>query len=162
VHWEREATEPKKPNLASTLAPHAWVRRLLVPAAILALVMTAGAEFSSLGVCVAQTPAAAEPAQGPPRVSSDPETMPTEQPAAAGTGKNTPQSGLAADAAAQSAGSQVAGDCAALLKLATDLKAEVDKTTKDELSVTVVRKAGEIEQLARKVRDANRIQAGKN
>jgi hypothetical protein len=39
-----------------------------------------------------------------------------------------------------------------LLKLANVLKAEVDKTTADELSVSVVRKAGEIEQLAHKMR----------
>ena len=47
---------------------------------------------------------------------------------------------------------EIASQCANLLKLATDLKAEVDKTTKDTLSVTVVRKAREIEQLAHKVR----------
>jgi hypothetical protein len=46
----------------------------------------------------------------------------------------------------------VAGEAADLLKMATVLKSEVDKTTKDTLSVTVVRKAGEIEQLAHKVR----------
>jgi hypothetical protein len=45
-----------------------------------------------------------------------------------------------------------AGEAAELLKMATSLKAEVDKTTKDTLSVAVVRKAGEIEQLAHKVR----------
>lgn len=50
---------------------------------------------------------------------------------------------------------QVASECADLLKMATDLKAELDKTTKDTLSVPVVRKAGEIEELARKVRTAN-------
>jgi predicted lipoprotein len=47
---------------------------------------------------------------------------------------------------------EVASECADLLKMATDLKTEVDKTTKDTLSLTVVRKAGEIEQLAHKVR----------
>jgi hypothetical protein len=46
----------------------------------------------------------------------------------------------------------VASEAADLLKMATALKAEVDKTTKDTLSLTVVRKAGEIEQLAHKVR----------
>ncbi len=39
--------------------------------------------------------------------------------------------------------------------MATDLKQEVAKTTKDTLSVTVIRKAGEIEQLAHKVRTGN-------
>lgn len=45
-----------------------------------------------------------------------------------------------------------AGEAADLLKMATALKAEVDKSTKDTLSVTVVRRAGEIEQLAHKAR----------
>jgi hypothetical protein len=46
----------------------------------------------------------------------------------------------------------VAVQSASLLKMAYDLKSEVDKTTKDTLSVTVVRRAAEIEQLARKMR----------
>jgi hypothetical protein len=46
----------------------------------------------------------------------------------------------------------VAQQCADLLKLATDLKAQVDKSRKDELSVAVVRKAAEVEQAAHKVR----------
>jgi hypothetical protein len=46
----------------------------------------------------------------------------------------------------------VAVQSANLLKMAYDLKSEVDKTTKDTLSVTVVRRAAEIEQLARKMR----------
>lgn len=54
-------------------------------------------------------------------------------------------------------------ECADLLKLASDLKAAVDKTTKDELSLSVVRKAGEIEQVAHKLRDDMRpAVAGKN
>lgn len=47
---------------------------------------------------------------------------------------------------------EIARQCADLLKLATELKTEVDKTTRNELSVTVVRKASQIEKLARKVR----------
>ncbi len=50
---------------------------------------------------------------------------------------------------------EVARQCAELLKLATDLKAAVDKTSATTLSVTVVRKAGEIEQLAHRVRNLN-------
>lgn len=46
----------------------------------------------------------------------------------------------------------VAVQSANLLKLAYNLKSEVDKTTKDTLSVTVVRQAAEIEQMARKMR----------
>jgi len=50
---------------------------------------------------------------------------------------------------------QIARQCADLLKLATDLKAAVDKSTKDQLSVGVVRRAAQIEKLAHKVRTAN-------
>ena len=46
----------------------------------------------------------------------------------------------------------VAVQTANLLKLVYNLKTEVDKTTKDTLSVTVVRQATEIEQMARKMR----------
>ncbi|MFP5210376.1 MAG: hypothetical protein ACLGRW_13905 [Acidobacteriota bacterium] len=51
---------------------------------------------------------------------------------------------------------EIASACADLLRMATDLKAEVDKTTKDTLSVPVVRKAGEIEAFARKLREQDR------
>jgi hypothetical protein len=40
-----------------------------------------------------------------------------------------------------------------LLALSTELKAEVDKTTKDEMSLDVIRKAGEIEKLAHDVKE---------
>jgi hypothetical protein len=39
--------------------------------------------------------------------------------------------------------------------MATELKSEVDKSSMDTLSVAVVRKAGQIEQLAHRVRAAN-------
>jgi hypothetical protein len=58
----------------------------------------------------------------------------------------------ALDAAALERKKRIADDSANLLKLANSLKADVDKTTKDMLSVTVVREAGEIEQLAHKMR----------
>jgi hypothetical protein len=46
---------------------------------------------------------------------------------------------------------QIAEDSATLLKLADDLKAEVDKTNKDVLSLEVIRKADQIEKLAHDV-----------
>lgn len=48
---------------------------------------------------------------------------------------------------------QLADDSARLLTLAIALKAEVDKTNKDMLSLSVVRKADEIEKLAHSVRE---------
>jgi hypothetical protein len=47
---------------------------------------------------------------------------------------------------------QIAEESADLLKLASSLKAEVDKTTVDTLSVAVIRQASEIEKLAHKMR----------
>ena len=54
---------------------------------------------------------------------------------------------------------EAAREAADLLKMATDLKAAVDKSTKDELSLAVVRKASEIEQLAHKVRSGETARA---
>jgi cell envelope opacity-associated protein A len=48
---------------------------------------------------------------------------------------------------------QLQSDSAHLVELATQLKAEVDKSSKDTLSVPVVQKADEIAKLARKIRD---------
>ena len=55
---------------------------------------------------------------------------------------------------------QIAEDSAKLLKLANDLKAEVDKTTKDTLSLNVIRKADEIEHLAHSVKEKMRLTVG--
>jgi len=55
---------------------------------------------------------------------------------------------------------QIAEDSANLLKLATELKAEVDKTNKDVLSVTVIRKADAIEKLARQVKEKMKLTVG--
>jgi len=43
---------------------------------------------------------------------------------------------------------KIAEDSAKLLQMANDLKAEVDKTTKDQMSLEVIRKADEIEKFA--------------
>lgn len=56
---------------------------------------------------------------------------------------------------------QVAIECNDLLTMATDLKAVVDKSSKDQLSLDVVRKAGQLEQYARKVRSGAAQVAGK-
>ena len=40
-----------------------------------------------------------------------------------------------------------------LVQLATDLKAQVDKSTKDTLSIQVIKKADEIEKLAHSMKD---------
>jgi hypothetical protein len=55
---------------------------------------------------------------------------------------------------------QISDDSAKLLKLATELKSEVDKTTKDTLSLGVIRKADEIEKLAHSVKEKMKLTAG--
>jgi hypothetical protein len=47
---------------------------------------------------------------------------------------------------------EIAEESARLLRMATELKTEVDKTTKDTLSMQVIRKASEIERLAHDVK----------
>jgi len=48
---------------------------------------------------------------------------------------------------------QLADDTAKLLTLANELKKEMDKSSKDTLSLSVVKKAEQVEKLAHKVRD---------
>ncbi len=55
---------------------------------------------------------------------------------------------------------QIAEDSALLLKLATDLKAEVDKTDKDTLSLGVIRRADAIEKLAHNVKEMMKLSIG--
>lgn len=47
---------------------------------------------------------------------------------------------------------QIQADAARLLQLSQELKAEVDKSSKNQLSLTVVKKAEEIEKLAKAVK----------
>jgi hypothetical protein len=48
---------------------------------------------------------------------------------------------------------RLVADTEKLLTLATDLKAQVDKSTKDTLSLDVIKKADEIEKLAHSVKE---------
>jgi hypothetical protein len=54
----------------------------------------------------------------------------------------------------------IADESALLLKLATDLKSEVDKTDKDTLSINVIRKADTIEKLAHDVKEKMKLTVG--
>ena len=55
---------------------------------------------------------------------------------------------------------KISDDSAKLLKLAQELKAEVDKTSRDTLSVGVIRKADEIEKLAHDVKERMKLAVG--
>src|ERR1700722_11051519 len=90
------------------------------------------------------------PAINPPGAKVPPGTQATSTPAAGQPGKQQ-TAPTAADAQKQ----EIANQCADLLQMATELKKAVDKSSADTLSVTVVRKASDIEQLAHKVRTAN-------
>lgn len=66
-----------------------------------------------------------------------------------------------ADAGGNKARQAINDDCVSLFKMANDLKAAVDKTNQDELSVAVVRKADQIEQLAHRVKDEMKPATGR-
>jgi len=55
---------------------------------------------------------------------------------------------------------QIANESALLLDMALALKAEVDKTSKDTLSVDVIKKADQIERLAKTVKEKTKPGAG--
>lgn len=55
---------------------------------------------------------------------------------------------------------QLTEDSAKLLALAVALKADVDKTSKDMLSLSVIRKADEIEKLAHNVKEKMKVTVG--
>jgi len=125
-----------------------WICALAGLAAV-ALVPVAG-EGLLLGKSQSPQENAAAPATGAPSEIGDrqaakpnPETPITERP-------KTEKMDQAAEQSAE------------LLKLATDLKAEVDKTTKDELSLAVIRKASELERLAHNLREKSKLPAGAN
>jgi hypothetical protein len=84
------------------------------------------------------------------------------QAANTGSGQSTPEKGQRRDDPAQSATrpsakeareAQITADTEKLYKLAQELKTEMDKSTKDTLSLSVIRKASEIEQLARSLKE---------
>ena len=136
------------------------------------LMLTSLAGISLLVVSVAlaagqaptQTPAA------PPVPAQTQEKTPANPPAPAqpaATAKAAPNPGDPADAhpadakpvdakPADPKKDQIAADSAKLFQLANELKAEMDKSTKDTLSLSVMKKAEEVEKLAHKVRDEMR------
>lgn len=88
-----------------------------------------------------QSPAA--PASAAPDVPKEPAGEPQQAAPAAGS------AGAGGGAQTQ----HPAAESAALLKLATELKAAVDKSSKDTLSLAVIRKAEEIERMAHGMKD---------
>jgi hypothetical protein len=64
-----------------------------------------------------------------------------------------------AETSADKKRAQIVDGTAKLLQLATELKAEMDKTNKNQMSLDVIRKADEIERLAHDLKQQMRDQA---
>jgi hypothetical protein len=86
--------------------------------------------------------------QGPPRASNDP-LRPSEPPDPFAASNAAKIAHMREDERHK----RLAADTAKLVELTNELKTEVDKASKDELSLDVVRKAAEIEKLAHDVKE---------
>jgi type VI protein secretion system component VasF len=122
-----------------------WIRRRGAP---LCLLICCAALGLAAGAGLLRGHAQSAPPPAPTTATGASEKVASAPAPAAGQQEKPPAGITAEDAQKQ----EVANECADLLKMATDLKSAVDKTTKDTLSIAVVRKAGAIEQLAHKVR----------
>jgi len=93
-------------------------------------------------------------AQQPAQSAAAPQPTATAQAAAAAPGNTAPAADSQSAPAPQTdKQKQLADDTAKLLQLANELKAELDKSSKDTLSLSVMKKAEQVEKLAHKVRD---------
>ncbi|MGA7110774.1 MAG: hypothetical protein WBV28_14315 [Terracidiphilus sp.] len=95
--------------------------------------------FGSISIAAAQQSAQGSTPQPP--VAQAPPTVDATADTSKPTNPLTPQK------------KQLADDTAELLTLANELKVELDKSNKDTLSLSVIKKAAQVEKLAHKVRD---------
>jgi hypothetical protein len=128
-----------KYNLLKFSMPGSWIRGILGLAIFAAVSFVPAMGQSAAGTAV-QNPAPAAQTPDNPQGS---------------TAKMSPQ-----ELADQQRKDQLAADTAKLLQLANELKAEMDKSTKDTLSLSVVKKAEQVEKLAHKVRDEMKVSMG--
>jgi hypothetical protein len=108
--------------------------------------------FLAAFVCVAQDE---QPAPKPIQAAQEPANA-VPQPAADSAKMTSEPKALPAEERKK----QITNDSSQLLNMAIALKAEVDKTNKDTLSLIVIRKADEIEKLARSVKEKIKQSAG--
>ena len=130
----------------------------LVPLSVGALQLTFAALLLAAGlVCVAQDshPAATPESKAPTAAPASPADSKSQPAAPAKMSKE--QKAAAAESERKK---QIAEQSTELLNMALALKAEVDKTTKDTLSINVIRKADEIERLARNVKEKMKQSSG--
>ncbi len=112
-----------------------------------------GAAAAAAGAAAAASSAAPAPKKSAASAAAQTSMNSADTPPPTEEAKNGSLSGgLGSPAAPAPPLNGVAAQCANLLKMATDLKTEVDKTTKDVLSLAVVREAGQIEETAKKMR----------
>lgn len=87
-----------------------------------------------------------------------PPAVPAAQPAIAQQSQTQPAIALSAHPAR----SQISADCANLLELAKQLKFEMNRAGNDTLSLGVIRKAAEIQELTRKIQKEMKPELGKS
>jgi|SRR5271163_2752057 len=111
-----------------------------------ALALVIGASRSPLAQAPAQSP---KPDDSPATAAPSADAKKTEQapPPAASPAPVQPAPPL------DPAQAQLAADTEKLLKLSQELKDEVAKTNKDTLSIAVIKKADEVEKLARSLKE---------
>ena|SRR5271165_2512567 len=107
--------------------------------------LAAGLFFAVAGLAFAQQSPPNQANTAPSATAPSPQTDAKKVPEAA-----TPP---AAPAAADPRQAQIIADTQKLLKLSQELKAEVAKSSKDTLSLTVIKKADEVEKLAKTLKE---------
>jgi hypothetical protein len=133
-------------NQAGRKIPHRLVPAILV---LVAAALASGQQ-------------SAAPGQPQPTAGQQAPDPGPSRPGAGATPLAVPAAARAPESANAERRRQIADDAARLVTLATALKAEVDKTDKDTLSLTVIRKADEIEKLARTVKEKMKLSLGTN
>lgn len=129
----------------------------------------AGVVFAAAFTCLAQDgppaavpgpqPNAAPQTQTSSPVSAKPVADPLDKPHAEGSSSQAPAPSPPAPPDSQRR-TQISVESTQLLAMAVELKAEVDKTNKDTLSLNVIRKADAIERLAKTVKEKIKQSSG--
>jgi hypothetical protein len=118
----------------------------------------AGLLFAAAFSCIAQDGnPPAKPSPGAETAAQTPAAAPATAQAGNGAKQTKQQKAAAAD---NDRKKQISDESTQLLAMAVALKAEVDKTNKDTLSLKVIRKADEIEKLARTVKEKMKQSSG--
>jgi len=139
------------------------VRQLCVPAwkcvyagLVLAAAFTCVAQDGQPAAVPAAQPNATPQAQTSSPAGAKPATDPLDKPQVE---EPPPQPQSPPDTQPRN---RISAESTHLLAMAVDLKAEVDKTTKDTLSLNVIRKADAIEKLAKTVKETMRQSSSPN